>query len=551
MEVSYISPICFVRFLLEKAPELLLGGFLCLEAGKSQLASFWEKYKLYHETHRLFQDNHPTRSCRNTLAMSLHGDEGRGKKKNNTAVMMMESNLGVATAGNYRTNKRFDTCRDCHVKSSTAKRFRTSEGYRLGAPSNAEPCAFQVHNTKNNSYLTKFVLSVLPGELYKETDVLEEILKRICRDFQHLFEHGVTVGNQQWYVAVTGLKGDLRWYEKIGNLQRCFNKQCGQGLQMCHECEAGHANMPWEDAGHFPCWGDHLYKSRPWIVPPSFLAIPFEPLDGSGKPEMILRRDLFHNTKVGILRDFIGSSVLFLIALGYFKDQGPGVSNARPVCLERAFRHFHWYCKTVGGKPGLRSFTPTFFNAKNQSCFGWINAKGSDVTMLVKWLGVLVTGLLIDPIDQSHVSVLKRIQAAARCVKTWQDVLYSHGCWLWRPCAMVVYQEIHQFLQHYNSLAFECLANFQFTAFGMKSKFHMLAHAKHDLALLLANPQIKWLPSPLLFATEMNEDVVGKLSRLSRRVSSRLESKRTLQLYLVKAKAVHRRFRKENQWTKD
>ena len=78
----------------------------------------------------------------------------------------------------------------------------------------------------------------------------------------------------------------------------------------------------------------------------------------------------------------------------------------------------------------------------------------------------------------------------------------------------------------------------------MKSKFHMIAHAKLDLANLLDQTDIQWVPSPLLFSSEMNEDVVGKLASLSRRADSRLNTKRTLQLYLFKAKAVHSRFRK-------
>ena len=41
----------------------------------------------------------------------------------------------------------------------------------------------------------------------------------------------------------------------------------------------------------------------------------------------------------------------------------------------------------------------------------------------------------------------------------------------------------------------------------------------------------------------MNEDIVGKLSRLIRRVSARRASTRALELYLIKSKAVYRRFK--------
>ena len=549
--ISYISPKDYVQYLLVKAPELLMGGFVNHEAGCDQLQDFWSSYEHFHPTHRLFQDDHPTRTRRNTLGVCFHGDEGRGRKKANTVVFMFETCLGVSTAGNFRTNSRFDDCDECYLRHSCAKRFKTLAGKRSGALGNPSLCAYQAHNTKNNSFLTKFVLACLPDEWYKETSAFDEILKRICEDFKYLFETGVTVGGKKWYVALTGLKGDLKWYEKISNLDRCFNKQCGRGLQMCHECEAGNEGMPWEDASHFPCWGNHTYKTRPWVVPPIILKIPFEPNDGSGKPEMILRRDLFHCTKVGLLRDYIGSTILFLVALGYFRESGPGIRNSRDVCLARAHKYFNLYCKTVGAKPGLRSFTQSFLNVKKSTDYGWISAKGSDCTLLCKWMLVLSRGFLNDPLDQDHIEVLKRINAAAKCVTTWQHILYSHGLWLSRHCAMVAYQEFHEFLQHYNALAYDCLSEYEFTGYGMKSKFHLIAHTKHEIAVMLDQPGCDFVLNPLIYSGEMNEDVVGKLSRLSRRVSCRLTCKRTLQLYLCKAKAVYGRFAKSNQWSKD
>ena len=103
--ISYISPISYMTFLVEKAPELLMGGVQNLKQGCRQLGSFWQNYKKLHPTHRLFQDAHPSRTTSNTFAMCFHGDEGRGKKKGNTAVLMMETCLGVNTAENIKLKK--------------------------------------------------------------------------------------------------------------------------------------------------------------------------------------------------------------------------------------------------------------------------------------------------------------------------------------------------------------------------------------------------------------------------------------------------------------
>ena len=541
MTIYYIKPTSFVKFLLENASELVMGGIVKLDDGRCQLQACWNNYRQFHPTHQLFRESHPERSTRNTLAFCFHGDEGRGKK-GNTVVMMFETCLGVGTVTNIQEKRNFVHCEYCHLRQKCANLFNEKEGTMKGDSQVPELCGYQAHNTKNNSYLTKFVLSVLPNEMYKDTGALEVVIQEICKDFKFLFEHGISVKNQQWFVALTGLKGDLKWYEKIANLERCFNRQIGSGLQMCHECEAGLDAMPWEDASHDPCWGGAIYQNRPWgNNAPSISIIPCD----STSPEKILRRGLFHNTKVGLLRDYVGSTILFLISLGYFRDPGPGISNARDICLQRAHRHFMLFCTASRGKPGLRSFTPVFFNAKKQTDFGWINAKGSDVTLLMKWIPIVCQGFINDPVNQQHIPILTRIWKGAKCVNTWQHALYNHGLWLPRHCAMVVYQELHEFLQRYNALAFDCLQDYNFTGYAMKSKFHMIAHTKHEILMMLRKrPKVKWIPNPLLWSGEMNEDVVGKLARLSRRVDSRLASKRTVQLYLCKCKAVHKRFLK-------
>ena len=482
----------------------------------------------------------------NTLCVSFHGDEGRGLKKGNTAILMFESNIGVETAENMLKKRRLDNVCDCKLNHSTAKRFRTNSGYMPANVRNSDavPASYETHNTKSNSFLTKFRLAALPNSLCKETDALDVVIEKISQDFRLLFEEGLQVKGQPYFVGVTGLKGDLKWYEKIAGLKRCFNRQIGSGLEMCHECGAGTPEKPFEDFGHDPSWGNSLYQQRPWDEPPSIAMIPFEPEDDRGKPEMVLRRDIFHNSKVGILRDYVGSSILLLVKLGYWNSEDPNESNRREICLERVHASFLFWQKTVGKRAALRSFTPSFLNAKTQSDFGWISSKGSDTTLLVKWLAIASQGFLNDPVDPSHLRMLKHMNLSARCVLGWQKVLYSHGNWLRRHCAMAVYQHIHEFLGHYNALAFFSMYSFQFTGFGMKSKYHMMAHTKHEISLLLQDESVEWVPNPLIFGAEMNEDVIGKIARLSRKVSAKLTTQRTLELYLTKCKAIHTRYRR-------
>ena len=66
--------------------------------GMSHLHAFWKNYQKMHPTHILFGEACPGRSWSNTFCLALHGDEGRGLKKGNTCVVMMESCLGLDTS---------------------------------------------------------------------------------------------------------------------------------------------------------------------------------------------------------------------------------------------------------------------------------------------------------------------------------------------------------------------------------------------------------------------------------------------------------------------
>lgn len=540
----YLSPKSWVKFLLEKAPELVLGGCRDKDEGRSHLKAFWTSYAKEHPTHRLVNESSELRTFSNTLCLAFHGDEGRGLKKSNTTVLMIETNLGLDTWNNMKRKRIFHECTECEVEPETMNRFCN---LAPGTPSQPDLCAFQTTNLKHHSFMTKYVVAVIPR---KQTALLDKILVECTRDLISLFDDGVTLSNgERWFASITGLKGDLKWFvEKVGHLQRCFNKQLAPNTHMCHECLAGVHQYPFEDMGHSPTWGGTLYSERPYNLVPAVCLIPFEkdpPLNdgihGDRKPsERVFRRDIFHNTKVGILRDFVGSTVMVLCKLRYFNEDGQ--SNGREHVLNRAYLHFAYFCKTTNRSPALRSFSAAFFNAPTWDAFPWVSAKGSDTSLLLAWIHILSAGLLNDPKNVQHVNLLRYINQAAGSARTFLRVTYSHGLWFSRHCAAAMYQELHKFLKCYNACAFLAMNQFQINAYAMKSKIHMLAHAKFDILQRLQDPTTRNIVNMQIWGCEMNEDVIGKVCRLSRKVSSRSTAQRTLQLVLVKSKALHRRF---------
>ena len=545
VKFAYIKPSNFLGYILERAPELLMGGCPDIEDGQKSLEEFWKAYQHLHRTHRLFQEEHQARSLSTTCALAFHGDEGRGLKKGNTTILMMETCLGVDSWANSLLGKSGLACDTCTVDEETQKRIQTTSGQ---SQSVANHVCYQKTNLKEHSFLTKYVLAAIPK---KDKHVLDAILLEIVRDFNFLFDKGLHAHGRQWFAACTGAKGDLKWVQRIGGLTRCFGSQISINKEMCHECLAGSSTCPFEDSCHDPAWSTTLFAKRPYDTRPLLCHIPFEHQaanDEEAPHERFFRRDIFHNTKQGVFRFFVASCVMLLAKLHYFDL--PGQSNKRDILLDRAHSHFQLFCKTVGRTAALRSFSLSFFNSPSWFTFPWVNCKGSDCSHLLAWVHTLVAGCVNDPLKNEHLPILNHMVAAAAAARAFQNICYSHNLWLNKRCGGCLYKHLHAFVRHYNACAFLSLHRWQWTGFAITSKFHLLCHEKVQILHLLNDPCVQWIPNPQLFGCEMNEDVVGKMSRLIRRVSSRRASSRALELYLIKSKAVYRRFKEKQNLKK-
>lgn len=549
-KIAYIRPKDFLVYLAEKTPELLLGGCTDISVGMSHLHSFWKHYHKIHPTHVVFGDGRPERMWKNTFCLALHGDEGRGLKKGNTCVVMMETCLGVDTISNMQTNKGSHHCDTCEDDEPTAKRLRGSIAVGSGSSSKIDPAVFQATNLKQHSFLTKYVLSVLPNNQYKDSDVLDRIFQVIVQDFHSLLTDGFVAGGRRWFAACVGMKGDLKWFQKIGNFTRAFGSQISINKPMCHQCLAGTADRPFEDSNHYPSWLSSEFVERPYEVQAIILHVPFEMENSNDSVphERFFRRDIFHNTKTGVFRSFVASSVMLILRLRYFHEVG--AANDRETLLQRAYQHFNLFCRATQRTASLRSFSASFFNAMRWTVYPWVNSKGSDTSHLMAWVSTLAVSCQNDLKSPEHLQLLDLMHSTAEAGRAFQRITYSHGIWLRKKCAHVLYQSLHRFLKGYNALAFLSLHKFQYTGYGMTAKYHLLAHEKYDLLKRLDDPTTTFCQNPQLFGCEMNEDVIGKLSRLSRRVSTRNTSERSLQLYLIKSKCVYRRWAQNKKLAK-
>eukprot|EP00438_Fugacium_kawagutii_P018224 Skav218339 [mRNA] locus=scaffold755:551991:552857:- [translate_table: standard] len=272
--------------------------------------------------------------------------------------------------------------------------------------------------------------------------------------------------------------------------------------------------------------------SRPWENDhcPQVAAIPFDLL---GRQEGMFRLDLFHLLKVGLSRDVVGSLVVIYSRVGFFDANDD--PRDFPERLARAHGSFRLWCLQNGKSPGLRSFTRSFFNCESFACSPWSNSKGSDTTLLLGWLRWF-TGLKLATDPEGMDTFLKTAKTVTSAILDLHHLCETHGLFLDRACAQLLYCKMMIVAKGYHLLAREA-CTYRMVGFGLKPKYHGLKHVAFQLrkALLSGAPKIL---NPNYCSCESNEDHVGKVSSLARKVSTRTIGHRVLERYFLKSKAL-------------
>lgn len=529
MEAAYLHPVDLLTYLLEKAPEVLWGGFDDQLQGVRAVESFWQCYKNTHATHAVFQ--HHNARLGSVLPLILHGDEGKGKRRANVACVSLESPLGLHTVLNKKRKKGVGMCRLCcpRAPSLPNNRFTFEDEGEL-------PPSSVATNMKGHSFLQHWPTWLAPATMGKDYDiVLSELMNVTVDALASLFHQGIPARGTRFFFAVVGQKGDLKWHGKIGRLVRGYeHKGRVRDIAMCHQCMAGsNSNLSYEDVSPCPAWSQTRWESRPWAADkPSCLSrIPYD----SNTPERIMANDPFHTAKVGIYRDFTGSCVLWLAAEGYF-----GAGDI-PLKLETAHGSFKLWACANSKTPSLRSFSKMFFNYKSSRSYPWTNSKGSDTMLMLRWLRTVTCGFQAELQHVNHRSMLQTMQATADAAVKFFEVQNSHGIWLQHHCASVAREHAASFLNGYAWLAHRCLAS-GFCGFAMKPKVHFFKHIELDLKESIDRNH-KYICNPMIFGCEQNEDLIGRCCKLSRDLTSRYMQQRVLQCFLLKADVLLRRFR--------
>lgn len=121
-------------------------------------------------------------------------------------------------------------------------------------------------------------------------------------------------------------------------------------------------------------------------------------------------------------------------------------------------------------------------------------------------------------------------------------MIHKHKLWMERQCALRLYISLMTVLRGYQRLA-ERAISLKIRAFILKAKHHAL----HHIAVKLRNKLRKGatlVPNPAMYSCDPNEDFLGRVSPLSRRVGFKLVQLRVLHRIFFKTTVLIRRRRR-------
>ena len=461
--------------------------------------SFWNKYQQLNPSHELFQrtDISLNRCC----GLLLHGDEGRTLKKSAVLIMACHSILGFGL-------------------STSDSKLKKTELHKL--------------NYERPSWTTRFLQAVLPKMFYSsddgsEVDGFQDLMRHITTDLRSLYDTGLCdrSGRRYWFV-VLNLVGDWPFIGRAGCLSRTFlniskhPKAKAKPKGICHRCLADQEGYPWEDwTSENPAWVESINTVSPYAREPALLSLPMNRNDTTA----FFAWDLFHAWHIGAGKVFLASAIICLAMSCIFDDQRS--VDGRLTCVSDSF--LQW-CKEKKISPNIRKIS--------KENMGWMTtgsyphgtwSKGSTTTALLKWF-LHVCRQHLNAVHEDQ--LLCAAFEAANHMNEFLSGLYRRELFIPSELALNLVEHGFAFLRGFGkcvSIAYHSKR----ALFIQMPNYHRIHELLRDLKIHAQCAAA--VISPLAYATQVDEDFIGRPSRISRRVSWRLVIDRTLRRSLLTA----------------
>ena len=494
-KVPWISPRAWLLFIVTHGLMYMMSGLRYEEkhlVGR-MWEQFWTQYEPLHPDFGFFERQNI--DYKKTVALFVHGDEGRTLKRGGLMVTSIQSVLGTG----------FDQT-------------------RLKRPRDMDDTGKLHVNFAGHTFLTRFVVSVIPKTEYQSNpDYFHDAMDLFAQEMKDLLENGITdaATGEVWRFVVVGVKGDMPYLQKIGKLKRSWNTTVKRGNArtaprgVCHLCLAGTQDLPCEDTSDNACWIPTVGVQVPWDSMPGILR--YLPHDRS-HPGSFLQPDLWHCIHLGIGKAFLASTLQ--VAL----ETVPASNNEER--FQWLTNHYHQWCRSVKRSSYVAKITAYLVSYGDGPGATGNWSKGSLTTNLARWLEVLLNDLGGD-----QEGLLTICGEAIKQLNNALSFLYNAPLFLERlECEYVCSRGMY-FVQTYTALASKCFALNRSHLYPLFPKLHAVHHIFLTLHQQATNHG--YGANPLAASCQLDEDTIGRVARVSRRVSSRLVIRRTLQRHLM------------------
>ena len=353
----------------------------------------------------------------------------------------------------------------------------------------------------------------------------------LAEELKSLVEQGITdpTTGLVYRFVILGIKGDMPYLQKVAKLKRSWNTTVKRGSArsapkgVCHLCLAGTDSYPCEDTTDNPGWAVTIGVQVPWDTRCGFLRL--LPHDRN-HPGSYLKADLWHCVHLGVGKSFVASTLQLLL------EKVPCTNNDDR--FDWLTNHYQAWCRSVKSSCYVSKISAYLvsYNDAAGAVGSW--SKGSLTTNLMKWL-VVVVGDLVGDADPG---LLPRCRQAAMQMNAALSHLYNAPLFLEAEECQYVWTRGMFFLQSYSYLAGKCFGMSRPHLFPLYPKLHACHHCW--LQIRTDQSLCGFSLNPMTASCQMDEDCIGRVSRVSRRVSVRTVTLRTLQRHLITCCAVWR-----------
>lgn len=463
---------------------------------KAILGAFWSNWKAQCPLHPIFEKAQLGElALETTFPLILHGDEGRGRKRSAFLVMNFHSVLGGGVKEKSKARK---------------------SSYVQMLP-----------NYHGRTTTSRLMMVGLPKHLYtgKNEHVWDCLMQVAAEESEHMFTHGIKCpfGRGKFTAAVLYVSGDWPWLADSGYFQRSYRNvqkhktRKKDPVGVCHQCRAGQVGFDFEEINTLqPKWLATMFSQS--LCEEDGYPSPLEAIvHVPGQLAALWSFDIFHTVHLGISRCFLGSYLALLSGLqpqGSVDDRFEAVSGV-----------FLGWCKQRKRRAHITRLNKELIQWQSTGSYpsgGW--HKGALSTVLMEWAEDL-----FKKDGSGWPPMLQFAGKAAVSLNAFMRLLYREDAWLSPDTSRIAANHAMGFLKTYSRLARMSLENNQ-NLWILQPKLHSF----HHLAVALWESSWRGATlNPICYATQADEDFIGRPSRLARRVTSQQPcADRVLQRYL-------------------